>query len=185
MSVQETTPTRPLAIRLDGWLAELGIEPVDRVVREGVVSWDLLLDGRRRHDIRVTLILDPGLALVCWVHYAPPLRDSFRKTYQRLLHLNDELPFIKFGLSSEEGLAMTTELPADRLDRDLVGLTIARLVAVCDLLLDESLTWLWPGAKTAPVPERPSRHAVLLERYAAELGELGVRESPPDREVPG
>ena len=34
--------------------------PIERAEREGVTSWDLLLDGRRRYDLRITLILDPG-----------------------------------------------------------------------------------------------------------------------------
>jgi hypothetical protein len=45
-------------------------------------------------------------------------------------------------------------------------------VTVCDLLLDESLKWLYPGAKAAPAPTRPSRHEALLTRYADRLGEL-------------
>ncbi len=150
----------------------MGVEPVERVEREGVVSWDLILDARRRHDIRVTLILDPALALVAWVHYAPPLNDSFRKSYHRFLHWNDELLFAKFALSQDERPVLTSELPLDRLDADTLGLTVARLLAICDLLLDDSVAWLWPGAKRAPDPGRPSRQAALLERYAGRLREL-------------
>ena len=47
-------------------------------------------------------------------------------------------------------------------------------MTVCDLLLDESLKWLFPGAKVAPVPKRPGRHAALLARYADRLGELAA-----------
>jgi hypothetical protein len=157
---------------IDGWLSELSLEPIERAEREGVTSWDLLLDARRRHDIRVTLILDPGLALVAWVHYAPPLNDSFRVSYRRFLRWNDELPFAKFAVSEDDRPVLTTEVPVDRLDADELGLTIARLLAICDLLLDESVRWLWPGAKAPVEPTRPSRHAALLERYAARLSEL-------------
>lgn len=157
---------------IDTWLAELGIEPIERVEREGILSWDLMLDARRRHDIRVTLILDPAVAFVAWVHYAPPLSDSFRKSYHRFLHWNDELPFAKFALSQDERPVLTTELPVERLDADTLGLTLARLLGICDLLLDDSVSWLWPGAKRAPEPERPSRQAGLLDRYAARLDEL-------------
>ena len=83
---------------VDGWLAELGVVPDERAEREGIVSWDLLLDGRIRHDVRVTLILDPALALLCWVHYAPPINDSFRVSYRKLLRWNDEIPFVKFEI---------------------------------------------------------------------------------------
>ena len=159
---------------IDQWLAETGIVPLERAEREGAVSWDLLLDGRRRHDIRLTLILDPTLALIGWVHYAPQLADTFRKSYERFLRWNDELPFAKFALSEDLRPILSTELPIERLDSDSLGLTIARLLAICDLLLDESIRWLWPGSKKAPTPDRPSRHEALLDRYAPQLMELAT-----------
>ena len=61
-----------------GWLEALGVAPVGSAEREGVSSWDLVLDGRRRFDVRITVILDPAVALVTWVHLAPPITDSFR-----------------------------------------------------------------------------------------------------------
>jgi len=163
---------------IDLWLAEAGIEPLERAEREGAVSWDLILDGRRRQDIRMTLILEPDLALIGWVHYAPPLADTFRKSYERFLRWNDELPFAKFALSEDLRPILSTEVPIERLDGESLGLTIARLLAVCDLLLDESIRWLWPGAKQAPSPDRPSRQAALLDRYAPQLAELAPSEAP-------
>ena len=65
---------------VEAWLAELGLAPLERADRESVTSWDLLLDGRRRARLRVTLILDPALALICWAHLAPPINDSFRRS---------------------------------------------------------------------------------------------------------
>ena len=135
----------------------------------------------RRHDIRVTLILDPALALLCWVHYAPPISDSFRVSYRKLLRWNDELPFVKFAVSADERPVLTAELPVATLDRDALGVALARLVTVCDLLLDESLKWLYPGARVAPTPGRASRHEALLARYASALGELAA--PPPDPEA--
>jgi hypothetical protein len=150
------------------------VAPLERSEREGVVSWDLLLDGRRRRGIRVTLILDRELALVGWVHYAPPLADTFRKSYRQFLRWNDELPFVKFVLSEDERPVLSAEVPAADVDRHAAGLMLARLVGVCDLLLDESVRWLWPGAKGAPAVEGPGAHALLLERYADELAELAA-----------
>lgn len=164
---------------IDRWLVELGLVPDDRGERDGVTSWDLLLDGVRRHDIRVTLILDPDLALLCWVHYAPPINDSFRVSYRKLLRWNDELPFVKFGVSVDERPVLTAELPVREVDGDALGLALARLVTVCDLLLDDSLKWLYPGARRAPEPKRPGRHEALLARYATQLGELVAPASEP------
>ena len=164
---------RPIdAATVDGWLADFKLQPVDRCEREGIRSWDLRLDGLRRSDIRVTLILDPASAMVCWVHFAPPLNDSFRVSYRQFLRWNDELPFVKFALSADERPVLTTEVPVAALDQDALGIAICRLLAVCDLTLDRSVKWLWMGAKKAPEMGRPSRQAALFERYAEALGEL-------------
>ncbi len=64
---------------------------------------------------------------------------------------------------------LTAEVPAADLDRDAVGRALARLVAVCDLLHEESSGFL--GDWAAPKPIAPSP---LLERYAAEVAELAV-----------
>lgn len=109
-----------------------------------------------------------------WVHYAPPINDSFRVSYRKLLRWNDELPFVKFAVSTDERPMLTAELPVEHLDEDGFGRTLARLITICDLLLDDSLPWLHPGAKRAPVPVRPSRHEALLARYAADLAELSA-----------
>jgi hypothetical protein len=118
------------------------------------------------------LILDPASVLLCWVHFAPPLNDSFRVSYRQFLRWNDELPHVKFALSADERPVLTSELPADTLDMDAVGIAICRLLAVSDLLVDASVRWLWPGAKKAPRMERVSRQEALFVRYEAELREL-------------
>jgi hypothetical protein len=159
---------------VDAWLAELDVTPRERAERDGITSWDVLLDGRARPSVLVTLILDPALALVCWVHYAPPINESFRISYRMLLRWNDELPFVKFAVSEDERPVLTTEIPVGTLDRDALGIALARLLAVCDLLLTESLRWLEaPGARKGKGgPKPPARPSPLLERYADQLGEL-------------
>lgn len=159
---------------VEAWLADLGVKPLERSDREGVTSWDVVLDGRRRAGLRITLILDPGLALICWCHFAPPINDNFRKSYRKLLRWNDELPFVKFAVSPDERPVLSMEIPVAVLDRDALGLALARLLTVCDLCFADSLVWIAPQAKKVPVPERPSRHLALLERYAAALGELAA-----------
>jgi len=178
----------PVDARLvESWLAELNLRPVERAERDGLSSWDLLLDGRRRYGVRLTLILEPSLALVAWVHYAPALSDSFRKSYRQFLRWNDEFPFVKFALSSDERPVLSSEIPVADLDLDRLGLTIARLLATCDLLHEASSSWLKDGP--APVPatidadsgspgswgavgRAPGSATVLLDRYADELREL-------------
>lgn len=169
---------------IDAWLADLGLESIEREERDGVTSWDLRLDGQRRADIRFTLILDPGVALLLWVHYAPPLSDAFRVSYRQFLRWNDELPFIKFALSADDRPVLTSEIEAGRLARDVLGVAIARLLAVCDLTLDRAVVWLYPGRKAPPAMGRPSRQAGLFERYADELAELvGTRLDDAETEL--
>jgi Putative bacterial sensory transduction regulator len=151
-------------------LADLGLEPAATAERDGVHSWDLTLDGRKRHGVRMTLILESSVGLVCWVHYAPPLADSLRRVYGQMLHWNDELPFVKFALGADDRPVLSDEVPMADLSRDAVGLTIARLLATCDLLYPESAKWVDRIAK----PEAGGTDAGvrLLERFATQLGEL-------------
>src|SRR6187551_2316467 len=110
---------------VERWLADLGLEPVDRAERDGIVSWDLVLDGRRRFDLRVTVILDPSLALICWAHFAPPINDMFRKSYKKLLRWNDEFPFAKFSVGEDERPLLAVELQLATLTGpDAVGLAL-------------------------------------------------------------
>jgi hypothetical protein len=160
------------AAMVDAWLRELDLEPLERAEREDISSWDLRLDSRRRADIRLTVILDPARLVLLWIHYAPPINDSFRVSYRQFLRWNDELPFVKFALSDDDRPVLTSELGLDGLDRERLGLAVCRLLAVCDLTLDRAVVWLFPGARSAPPMSRPSRQTKLFERYAGDLEEL-------------
>ena len=161
------------AASVDAWLGQLGLTPVTRVQREGATAWDLLLDGERRFDLRVTVIWQPGVGLVVWLPFAPPVQDGHRRTFQQLLQWNDELPFVKFALDPELRVVLSVEITPEAADARALGLAIARTLAVCDRLLEPSARWLWPGG-IPPVqePGRASRGRALLERYARELAEL-------------
>lgn len=157
---------------VEEWFTGLGLTPTERADRDGVSSWDLVLDGRRRFDLRITVILDPSLALICWAHYAPPINDMFRKSYRRLLRWNDEFPFAKFSVGEDERPLLSVELPALTVDEDALGLAIARILGVADRLLDESRDWLWQGGRMPDSGDRTSAQAGLLDRYAPRLPEL-------------
>ena len=166
------TAATPTPAAIEGWLAELDLEPPERLERDTVASWDLRLDGRRRFDVRLTVILDPATAALVWVQLAPPIADSFRVSYRKLLRWNDEFPFAKFGLTEDDRPVLTVEIPIDRLDRDELGLAIARVLAIGDILLEETARWAWVGGQIPDWTGRASRGAGLLARYAADLGEL-------------
>ena len=155
---------------VERWFAEIGLEPFERADRDGITSWDLLLDGRRRHDLRVTVILDPTLAVIVWAHYAPPIGDMFLKSYRKLLRWNDEFPFVKFSVGEDERPLLASELPIEAVDGDRLGLAIARILDVADRLLDETKGWLWIGG-VAPIEpdDRAARNPGFLDRYVDRL----------------
>jgi Putative bacterial sensory transduction regulator len=172
-------PVRPADV--ERWLADLGLEPVERAERDGIASWDLVLDGRRRFDLRVTVILDPSLALICWAHFAPPISDMFRKSYRKLLRWNDEFPFAKFSIGDDERPLLAIELPIgdvmatpDAQRVETLGLALARIVGIADRLLDESAPWLWIGGRMPDQSARTPRNPAFLARYEESLAELGA-----------
>jgi hypothetical protein len=175
-SADPGAPVRPADV--ERWLSDLGLEPVERAERDGIASWDLVLDGRRRFDLRVTVILDPSLALICWAHFAPPITDMFRKSYRRLLRWNDEFPFAKFSVGEDERPLLAVELPigtgVPAPDVDGLGTALARIIGIADRLLDESKVWLdfGPRPTTPASPEGARRNRGLLDRYAPRLPEL-------------
>jgi hypothetical protein len=157
---------------VEGWFTGLGLAPTERADRDGIAAWDLVLDGRRRFDLRVTVILDPALGIICWAHYAPPISDMFRKSYRRLLRWNDEFPFAKFSVADDERPVLAVEIPRDVADADTLGLALARILGIADRLLDESKDWLWIGGRMPDPGPRTSANAALLDRYAVRLPEL-------------
>ena len=168
---------------VDAWLASAGLRPVSRVERDSTTAWDLLLDGRRRLGLRITVILHPGLGLIVWLPWAPPLQDNQRRAYQQLLQWNDELPFVKFGLDAGLRPVLSVEIVPEAAGPRVLGLAIARVLAVCDHLVAVAPSWLRlpPAPRPASAPASASPAAgpgatpggvALLERYAADLAEL-------------
>ena len=157
---------------VEDWLADLGLTPTERADRDGIASWDLLLDGRRRFDLRVTVILDPEMAIICWAQYAPPISDYFRKSYRKLLRWNDEFPFAKFSVSEDERPVLAVEIPAVGAGADALGMAIARILGIADTLLDESKDWLWIGGRMPDAGDRLPANAAFLDRFSGRLPEL-------------
>jgi hypothetical protein len=166
-----TTPVTAATIKR--WLAELGVVAGAEVERDGIVAWDVTLDGRTRRDLRVTLILDPALGAIVWAHLAPPLLDGLRKGYRTLLRWNDEFPLVKFSIADDGRPIAAVEIPSRWLDENELGLALARVAGVADRVFEETRGWLWIGGR---VPDgyaaRPIRTEALLDRFAPQLGEL-------------
>src|SRR4249920_3379893 len=149
---------------VEGWFTDLGLTPTELADRDGIAAWDLVLDARRRFDLRVTVILDPALGVICWAHHAPPISDMFRKSYRRLLRWNDEFPFAKFSVSEDERPLLAVEVPIADADADRLGLALARILGVADQLLDESKGWIWIGGRAPDQSGRTPRNPAFLAR---------------------
>lgn len=158
---------------VEGWLRDLGLDAGARAEREGIVAWDVALDGHRRRDLRATVILDPGIGVIVWAHLAPPLGDGLRKAYRTLLRWNEDFPLAKFSVADDGRPILAVEIPARWVDADELGLALARVAGIADRIFDETRGWLWIGGR---VPDgyaaRPSRTPALLERFAPRLPEL-------------
>lgn len=158
---------------VEGWLRTLELEPLARVEREGIVAWDVALDGRRRRDLRATVILDPAVGAIVWAHLAPPLGDGLRKAYRTLLRWNDEFPLAKFSVADDGRPILAVEVPNRWLDADELGLALARVAMIADAVFEETRGWLWIGGRVPDGYEaRPMRTSALLDRFAKQLGEL-------------
>jgi hypothetical protein len=156
-----------------GWLHDLGLEPMAAVERDGITAWDVAIDGRRRRDLRTTLILDPAVGAIVWAHLAPPLGDGLRKAYRTLLRWNDEFPLAKFSVADDGRPILAVEIPSRWLSADELGLALARVALISDSIFEETRGWLWIGGRVPDgYEERPVRTAALLERFSGRLGEL-------------
>jgi hypothetical protein len=163
----------PAAADIERWLSELGLQPGPRVEREGIVAWDVTLDGRVRRSLRTTVILDPSIGAIVWAHLAPPLGDGLRKSYGMLLRWNEDFPLAKFSVADDGRPILAVELPERWVDADELGLALARVAGIADRIFDESRGWLWIGGHVPDgYADLPVRTAALLDRYAARLPEL-------------
>jgi hypothetical protein len=163
----------PDADDLERWLAEFELEPGERTERDGISAWDVTVDGRRRLDLRVTVILDPSIGAILWAHLAPPIGDGLRKAYRTLLRWNDEFPLAKFSIAEDGRPILAVEIPGRWLDANEVGLALARMSAIADRIFDDTRGWLWIGGRVPDgYADRPRRTEGLLARYGERLGEL-------------
>ena len=166
---------------LDAWLAELGVEVVGASgsPHEPAFSRDVLLDGERRFDLRVTLAWVSGVGLSLWAYYGLEAMEIPKKTYGRMLRANFDYAFVKFAMTDDDRPMLMTELPAAGLDRDQVARGLVRLVVVADRLLEETAAAVADRGQLPNWSGRMGRNRDLLNAHRAEVEAAMPAWQPP------
>jgi hypothetical protein len=166
---------------IDGWLAGLGVEIVGAAgTADGeAFSRDVVIDGRRRYDLRVTIAWVAGVGVSLWAYYGLEAMEIPKRVYGRMLRANFDYPFVKFAMTDDDRPMLMTELPAAGLDRDELGRGLVRLAIVADRLLEETSTAVADRGLLPDWSGRTSRNPDLLETFAADVESAMPAWEPP------
>jgi hypothetical protein len=143
------------------------------------ISRDLLLDGRRRFDLRVTVAWVSGVGLSVWAYYGPEATEIPRRVLLRMLRANFDYPLAKFAITEDDRPMLMTELPPGAGDRDELGRALARMAIIGDRLLDETAPAVAERGLLPDWSGRQSRNGPLLERYGPEVASVMPDWEPP------
>jgi hypothetical protein len=136
---------------------------------EAAFSRDLILDGARRFDLRVTVAWVDGVGLSAWAYYGDEGLEVPKRVYARMLRASFEYPFVKFGLTDDDRPMLMAELSPDGLDRDGLARSLVRLVVVADRLVDETAAAIADRGILPDWSGRVGRNEALLAAHRAEV----------------
>jgi hypothetical protein len=156
---------------LDTWLSELGVEVIGGggASSDAAFSRDLVLDGERRFDLRVTVAWVDGVGLSAWAYYGDEGLEVPKRVYARMLRANFDYPFVKFALTDDDRPMLMIELPAAGLERDALARALVRLTVVADRLLDETAAAVADRGTLPDWSGRATRNEALLAGHRAEV----------------
>jgi hypothetical protein len=166
---------------IDAWLASLGVEVVGAsgAPSAEAISRDVVLDGERRFDLRVTIAWVAGIGLSLWAYYGLEAMEVPKRVLYRMLRANFDYPFVKFAMTDDDRPMLVTELPAQALTRDELARALVRLTVVADRLLEETASAIADRAVLPDWGERVPRNPELLQAYRAEIeGEMPAWQPP-------
>ena len=166
---------------IDGWLQALGLEVVAAAGGAGdaAFSRDIIVDGDRRLDLRITVAWVSGVGCSLWAYYGLEAMEIPKRTYARMLHANFDYPFVKFAMTDDDRPMLMTELPPAALDRDELGRGIARLAVVADRLLEETASAVADRGILPDWSDREPRNRALLHAYRADVSSAMPAWEPP------
>jgi hypothetical protein len=175
VSVTEEAPP------LDRWLEELGVAVVAAAGApgEGALTRDVVIDGLRRHDLRVTVAWVAGVGGSLWAYYGLEAMEIPKRIYARMLRANFDYPFVKFAMTDDDRPMLMTEWPTRALDRDELGRGLVRLSVVADRLLEETAHAVADRGVLPDWSDRESRNPRLMATYRAEVEAAMPAWEPP------
>jgi hypothetical protein len=136
---------------------------------EGALSRDVMVDGDRRFDLRVTVAWVSGLGLSLWAYYGPEAMEIPKRTFLRMLRAGFDYPFVKFAMTDDDRPMLMTEIPPDAIWRDELGRGLARLAIVADRLLEETAPAVADHGRLPDWAGRVGRNPGLLAAYRADV----------------
>jgi hypothetical protein len=169
---------------IDIWLAELGLEVVatSGPANDAAFSRDLVLDGQRRYDTRVTVAWIAGVGCSLWAYYGLEAMEIPKRLYARMLRANFDYPYVKFALTEDDRPMLMTELPSGALDRDELGRGLVRILVVADRLLEETAHAVADRGVLPDWSDRVPRNVKLLAAYRSDVeGAMPAWEPPIPR----
>lgn len=171
---------------IDRWLTELGLDVVgstaDPTAR--AFSRDVILDGLRRFELRVTVAWVAGVGCSLWAYYGLEAMEIPKRTFGRMLRANFDYPFVKFAMTDDDRPMLMTELPTSSLTRDELGRGLVRLTVVADRLLEETASAVADRGVLPDWTDRVSRNPGLTSAYRADVEASMPAWEPPIPRAP-
>ena len=166
---------------LDSWLAELALEVVGSAGSPGdaALSRDVVLDGERRFDLRVTVAWVAGVGCALWAYYGLEEMELPKRILHRMLRANFDYPYVKFALTDDDRPMLLTELPSSAVDREELGRGLVRLIVVADRLLEETAAAVADHGLLPMWADRVGRNPQLLAAYRSEIEAAMPSWEPP------
>lgn len=156
---------------------------------EAAITRDVILDGERRFDLRVTVAWVDGVGLSLWAYYGQEAMEIPRRVLRAMLRANFDQPMVKFALTDDDRPMLMTELPPAALAdadaaRQELGRGLARLAVVADRLLEETAPAVVDRGQLPDWSGRVGRNPRLLERHRPEVESLMPAWVPPTPRPP-